>query len=76
MPLKFVMKGYKGKTVYGAYARGELEIKGHFHAQGVQPVGDDGAPEWVAEIFKNMPHIKNIAVSGEEGSALWTRRST
>lgn len=36
----FTMKKYDGKTIYGAHALGELEIRGRFHMQGPQPIGN------------------------------------
>lgn len=69
----FLMKGNKSKSIYGAYSRSALEIRGRFHMQGPQPIGENGAPQWVADIFESRPDIIRVAVSTEDGGAVWSR---
>lgn len=69
----FLMKGNKAKSIHGAYSRSALEIRGHFSMQGPQPVGENGAPQWVADIFESRPDIIRVAVSTEDRGAVWTR---
>jgi hypothetical protein len=70
----FVLKGNKGRKVFGAHARGELTIKGSFHMQGLQPIDDDsGAPVWVADFFDNNQDIDQIALSGKDHSVVYAR---
>ncbi len=69
----FAMKGYKGKTVGVAISRSPLEIKGHFHLQGRQPVGDDGAPEWVYALLRDNPDIEVIAIGTKSSGKIYSR---
>lgn len=72
MGLSFTLKGYKGKTVRSAFSRIRLEIKGHFHIQGPQPVGEEGgAPEWVYELFKLDPDIEEIAINKKDSGVIY-----
>lgn len=59
----FAMRGNKSAKVHGSYSSSGLEIKGRFHMAGPQPVGEDGAPVWVYEMFKQHPEITQIAIN-------------
>ena len=73
MGISVAMKGYKGKIVGSAYSNTKLEIKGRFHFQGPQTVGDEGgAPEWIYELFKLNPDIEAIAINRENSGVVYT----
>ena len=70
----FAMKGGPGRTFHGAYSRTAMEIKGHWHMQGPQPVSDDGGvPQWAADLFDAMPDLMQIALATKRGGVVWTR---
>lgn len=74
MPFVFALKGSNTKTIHGAHARGPLEIRGHFTAQGPQPIGEEGGcPQWVADLLEKHPDIQKVALSGDNGGVVWSR---
>jgi hypothetical protein len=73
----FALKGNTKKQIHGAHARGPLEIKGCFHAQGPQPVDNDGgAPQWVADLMDQYPDVNQVAISSDGHSTVWSRISS
>ncbi len=73
--LRFVLRGYKGQTFYGAHSMAPLEIKGNWNSQGSQPVDDDGGvPTWVAAFFDANPNVDALAISGPNGGIVWGRQ--
>lgn len=75
MTKKFTLKEFNGKRFHGSYSRTPLEIRGTFHLQGPQPIGEGGVPEYIAEIFEKLPELENIALSYKTGGVIWTRMS-
>jgi hypothetical protein len=74
MSILFAMRGNKERTFYGAHSSKPLEIKGHWHMQGPQPVADaGGVPGWAADLFDSRPDLMQIALSTKQGGVLWTR---
>ena len=74
MSKTFLINGSDAKTVHGAYAHGPLEIKGCFTMQGPQPVEKDGGcPQFVSDLLDQHPDIKQIALSGDACSAVFSR---
>lgn len=73
MSTTFALKGHAGTIYHGAHSRTPLEIRGHFHIQGPQPVGDGGVPKWVSDAFDAMPHMTRIALSSKTGGVVWSR---
>lgn len=72
--IDFTLKGHEGRVIQGAHAHGALKITGVFYFQGSQPINKSGgAPEWVADFFDLHPKIDQVALSGEEGSVVWSR---
>lgn len=70
----FVMRNYKRRTIHGAHSTGPLEIRGHFHLQGNQPIDNDGGvPQWVADYLEQHTDVTSIAISGKHYSVVWTR---
>lgn len=75
MSVRFAMKGNKAaRTFHGAHSSTPLEIKGHWHIQGPQPVADaGGVPVWAADLFDSLPDLVQIALSTKTGGVVWTR---
>lgn len=74
MPIVFALKGNTSKKVYTGISHSPLEVKGHFHFQGPQPVGcEGGAPEWVAAAFDNNPKLNMVALSYEDSGVVYSR---
>ena len=69
----FAMKGYQGKTVGCSMSHTPLVIRGNWHLQGRQPVGSDGAPEWIYDLLINNPDIEAIAIKIEQGGRVYSR---
>lgn len=70
------LEGKKGQArrFHGAYANGELEIKGSFVFSGPQPVNNEGGiPEYIVQLFDHFPDIDQIALSGKKGSRVYSR---
>lgn len=59
--------------IHGTYCSGKLEFSGCMNMSGPQPIGGNGAPYWVADLFKRFPRIDTIALSGEKGSQIYAR---
>lgn len=76
MGILFQGKGGKDRVFHGAHTWGPLEIRGHIHSQGMQPVHDaGGVPGWVADLFDARPDLQQIALSTKTGGVVWTRPS-
>jgi len=71
MPIAFSLKSNQQTTYYGSYSVRPLEIRGHFSMQG--PQREDMIPSYVAEIFKNNPEIKSVAINRADSGAVWQR---
>ena len=72
--MTFALKGNHSRTIPASHSTTELEISGHWHVQGPQVVGGaGGAPQWVYDLFKEDPRIKNVAISYEDGGVVWGR---
>jgi len=69
----FVMKGYKGETVGFAISNTPVNMSGCFHIQGRQPIGEDGAPQWVFNLFENNPDIEQIGIRTKTGGYVYSR---
>lgn len=68
MGIVFQGKGSNERVFHGAHSREPLEIRGHFHAQGMQPVQDaGGVPGWAADLFDSRPDLQQIALSTKSG---------
>lgn len=77
MSALFSLKGNKSRTFHGALSCRPLEISGHFHIRGPQPVSNDGGvPAWAAELFDSKPDLMQIALSTKTGGVVWTRMKT
>lgn len=61
-------------TLHGSHSCSKLEIRGHFHITGPQPVGvEGGAPQWAYDLMKDNPRIESIAVAYEGGGVVWSK---
>jgi len=62
--MKFALRGNKSPQLSAAFARGPLEIKGCFHAQGCQIVGSEEGecPQWIADFFEANPDVTQLAI--------------
>lgn len=69
----FCLKGFKGKRLH-ATMLSDTKISGCRHASGPQPVGDDGAPQVVADIFDADLSIQRIMIERGEGNAILYQR--
>ena len=71
--ITFATKQYEGKTVGFALSHTPLEIRGTWHIQGRQPIGGNGAPQWVLDVLEQNPGIQTIAVGDATGGAVYSR---
>lgn len=69
----FAMKGFNGRTIGCAMSHSELTFQGSIHVQGRQPVGDDGAPQWVADLFDENPEVMQVAIGKEKSGIVYYR---
>lgn len=72
--LTFALRGNTRPQLHASYSCTPLEVKGHFHMSGPQPVSNNGgAPEWVAQVLRDHPDVEAIAVCREHGGVVWQR---
>lgn len=71
--MKFVTKGFEGKTFGCSKSQTELEISGQWYVQGRQTVCENGCPEWVADIFNDNPDIEIIAIGRQNHGTVYSR---
>jgi hypothetical protein len=70
----FYAKGYEGRVIHSALSKDALEIRGCFHIAAPQPVNESGGvPKWVADLMDKHPTLEKVALSGKEGSVVWSR---
>jgi len=75
--ITFAMRGNTDRCLHGAHSHTPLEIKGHFHYQGPQPVGcEGGAPQWVADLMDQYPDVECVAINRKNGGVVWGRIET
>ncbi len=57
------------QQVFLSYSRTPLKISGNFYLQGPWEVigREEGAPQWVANVFEQNPEIEKIAVNFKKG---------
>lgn len=73
MSITFALKGNTGRRVHTSFSRTKLEIRGHFSMSGPQPVGGNGCPEWIADLFDANPNLTQIALGNEESGIVYQR---
>ena len=61
------------KLIHSSYSHSQLEIKGCWHMQGPQPIGENGVPKWVGEIFKENSDIEAIAINKKKSGIVYSK---
>jgi hypothetical protein len=69
---EFVMRSYKGKRVHTTIL-GNIEIRGIRHISGPQPIGGNGAPQLIADLFDADSTIQRILIEREKNGVLYQR---
>lgn len=68
----FIFKNTTKGMLYGMYSKDKLNISGNFYCGGKQEIGV-GIPLIIGDIFKSDNNIDTIAISGTNGSAVYSR---
>ena len=75
--MQMAMRGFKGRTLPASRSSTPLEIRGHFHIQGSQIVGDEVgcAPSWIADIFDRDEKVESVSFNYKNHGVVFSRPS-
>lgn len=67
----FALKGNQEEKLHGSHSSTPLELRGHFYAQGPQPIS--ALPAWIVQAFQDIPEITQIAINTENHAVVYQR---